>query len=255
MPWNPEKYNQYKDERARPFQDLCKLLKLRNNLKIVDLGCGTGELTCKLGDLFPESVVTGIDSSEEMLKKAGQCDRLNVKFRIGDIATVEGSWDIIFSNAALHWVDNHETLVPRLFDQLNPDGEIAVQIPNNNASPSHVCIIETAREEPFRSALNGWTRTSPVLPIERYAELLYKSGAEDITVYERVYPHILENADAVADWTSGTTLVPYFEKLPKELHEPFSASYREKLRKRWSGSPVLFPFRRIIFSGHRPKAK
>jgi trans-aconitate 2-methyltransferase len=127
-----------------------------------------------------------------------------------------------------------------------------VQIPNNTAFPSHTCIIETAGEEPFRSALEGWTRTSPTLPLDGYARLLHECGAAEMTVLEKVYPHPVADADAIADWTAGTTLLPYFERLPEELHPSFMARYREKLRAIWPAGPVLFTFRRIILSASRP---
>jgi trans-aconitate 2-methyltransferase len=119
-------------------------------------------------------------------------------------------WDLIFSHAALHWVADHGTLIPRLLSLLAPGGQLAVQAPSNHGHPSQALILELAGEEPFRSALDGWRRVSPVLTIRQYAELLFAYGATDIVVFEKVYPHVLENADAVADWVSGTALVPYF---------------------------------------------
>ena len=90
-----------------------------------------------------------------------------------------------------------------------------------------------------------------VLDVEEYAELLYASGGRDLTVFEKVYPHVLEDADALADWMSGTALVPYMERLPDELHEPFMDAYRELLRKRFTTKPVFFGFRRILFVAKR----
>lgn len=251
MLWNPEKYHRFKEERAAPFNDLCGLIRVRHGLKVIDLGCGTGELTCRLAGFLPGSRVTGIDSSAEMLAKATGSACPDVDFRLRDIATIDGSWDLIFSNAVFHWIDDHETLIPRLFYLLNPGGQLVVQIPNNNAFPSHTCIIATAGEEPFRTALGGWTRKSPLLPLDAYARLLYESGAVEMTVLEKVYPHLVADADAIADWTSSTTLIPYFERLPEELHLLFMESYRAKLRRIWPTGPVLFTFRRILIAGEK----
>jgi trans-aconitate 2-methyltransferase len=89
------------------------------------------------------------------------------------------------------------------------------------------------------------------MEIDEYAELLYAHGGRDLVVFEKVYPHLLSDADAVAEWTSGSTLVPYYERLPEELHEPFMASYRDKLRRFWPHTPVFYTFRRIFFSATR----
>lgn len=249
MSWNPEQYQRFKEERSAPFVDLCGLIRIRPGLEVIDLGCGTGELTCRLAALLPGSRVTGIDASAEMLAQATPC--AGVCFRQEDIATVGGSWDLIFSNAVFHWLDDHESLIPRLFSLLRPGGQLVVQIPNNNAFPSHTCIVATAGEEPFRSALGGWTQSSPLLPLDDYARLLHQAGAVEMTVMEKVYPHPVPDSDAIADWTAGTTLIPYMERLPAELHAWFMERYREKLRQVWPSGPVLFTFRRILLVAGR----
>lgn len=251
MEWNPDCYQKFGSERAAPFDDLCALIRIRPGLDLVDLGCGTGELTCRLAALLPDSRVTGIDSSPEMLAKAASRNCPGVTFRLQDVTALEDSWDMIFSNAVLHWIDDHHTLIPRLFSLLRPGGQLLVQIPNNNAFPSHTCILATAAEEPFRSALGGWSRTSPLLPLEEYVRLLHDGGATEMNVFEKVYPHVVRDADAIADWTSATTLLPYFERLPAGLHAAFMASYRAKLRAIWPQGPVLFTFRRIIFTAFK----
>ena len=252
MPWNPDRYQQFRTERFQPFDDLIRLVKRREGLCVVDLGCGTGELTARLADELPASHVTGIDSSQEMLARAVRYERAGLSFEPGTIESVEGEWDLVFSHAAIHWVENHAALVPRLFGLVRAGGQLAVQIPSNHGHATHTLITELAGEEPFREALDGWARQSTVLPIEAYAELLYHEGAEEIVVFEKVYPHVLESADALADWTSGTALVPYFDRLPQELHEPFMQRYRERLRALWPKSPVFYGFKRTLFAATRP---
>jgi trans-aconitate 2-methyltransferase len=252
MPWNPERYHQFQQERSAPFDDLLRLVKRREGLRVIDLGCGTGELTRRLADALSGSDVLGLDSSPDMLAKAVPHARPGVHFELGSIEAVIGAWDVIFSNAAIHWVDNHRALIPRLFGLLRPGGQLVVQIPSNFSHPTHRLIVELASEEPFAQALGGWNRIIPVLSIEEYAELLYAQGGEEITVFEKIYPHVLQDADALVDWTSGTALVPYFERLSRELRERFLARYRQKLRERFPGSPVFYPFRRILFAATRP---
>lgn len=253
MPWDPERYEQFKSERAAPFTDLLALVKVREGLRVIDLGCGTGELTRKLAEALPGSTVLGIDNSPQMLSRAREHSHPGLTFELLPIEDVQGQWDLVFSHAALQWVDHHEHLVPRLLSLVAPGGQLAVQMPSNHEHPTHALISEIAGQEPFRSALGGWARRSPVLPIERYAQILFENGAENITVFEKVYPHVLEGADALAAWTSGTALVPYFERLDLHLREQFMRVYKERLRSLFPGHPVFYGFKRTLLAATRPR--
>lgn len=248
MPWDPDRYHLFKRERAAPFNDLLAMVRPREGMRVIDLGCGTGELTARLADALPGSEVIGLDSSPEMLERAQELSRPGLCFILGDLREVQGTWDLVFSHAVIQWVEDHAGLLPRLLGIVAPGGQIAVQLPSNHQHPTHLLIAATARESPFREILSGWTRESPVLGIEEYAEILHAAGGTELMVLEKVYPHVLENADAMADWTSGTAMLPYFERLPAEMRDPFMASYREKLRRRYPGSPVFYGFRRILFA-------
>jgi trans-aconitate 2-methyltransferase len=250
MPWNPDQYHKFQAERSAPFFDLRNLVKVRSGLKVVDLGCGTGELTCQLADALPGSTVTGLDQSPEMLEKAAQYASPALHFKLGDQSQLNGTWDLIFSNAALQWSEHHETLIPDLFSRLNPGGQIAVQVPSNHNHVSHQIIRQAAAEEPFRSALHGYSRDPTVLSIDQYAGLLFKCGAEEINVFEKVYPHILENADAVLEWIKGTALVPYLERIGPQK-EAFLGAIREKLNAAMWEAPVFYPFRRTFISAFK----
>ncbi len=248
MPWNPEQYHRFQADRFAPFEDLLGLVKVRAGMSIVDLGCGTGELTRRLAEELPGSEVTGVDSSPEMLERARSQAGERVRFELGTIEAAEGQWDLVFSHAAIHWVDDHRSLVPRLLSLVRPGGQLAVQLPSNHTHPTHTLITEVAAEEPYHSALGGWNRQTPVLSINEYAELLYESGGSEITVFEKVYPSLLDDADALAEWTRGTTLVPYLERLPEQLNEPFMERYKERLRALHPPGPVFYPFRRTLFA-------
>ena len=248
MPWNPDIYRQFEKERSAPFEDLLTLIERRNGLDVIDLGCGTGELTRRLAEELPDSNVLGIDNSPQMLAKAMPLAGANLHFEQAQLEEVTGRYDLVFSNAAIQWVPDHHALIPKLISLVRPGGQLVVQLPSNHKSVSHTAIIETASEARFHDALNGWTRPSPVLTVGEDAGLLYKHGGRKLTVFEKVYPHVLENADAVREWTKGTALVPYLEKLPAELHSDFLARYTERLRAHWPERPVFFGFNRILFA-------
>lgn len=253
MAWEPERYEQFKQERYQPFEDLVALISVRRGLRVIDLGCGTGELTARLAALLPESDVLGVDSSAEMLGRAEALGRTGLRFERRAIEDVEGEWDLVFSHAAIQWVGDHASLVPRLLSMVAPGGQLAVQLPSNFSHPTHLLYEAAAHEEPFFSGLNRWERDWPVLPIDQYAELLYAAGANGITIFEKVYPHVLADADALADWMEGTALVPYRERLTAELYARFVNRYRQKLRERFPSRPVFFGFRRTLFAATRAK--
>ncbi len=248
MSWNPELYHKFQSERFAPFEDLVALIVVKEGLTVIDLGCGTGELTSMLAERLPGSNVLGIDSSPEMLEQAKSKEKEGLRFELRAIEEVKGDWDLVFSNAAIQWVENHRELIPSLFSLVSPGGQIAVQLPSNHNHETQVLVQEVAKEPPFADALEGWSRRSPVLPINAYAELLYQSGGMNIIVFEKVFPHVMRDTDAVADWLSGTMLRPFFDRLPGELHGQFMDRYRRRLRDIYPADPVFYPFRRIFFS-------
>ena len=155
MTWNPDQYEKFKAERYAPFEDLIQLVKVREGLDVVDLGCGTGELTRRLADMLPNSTTVGLDSSEEMLARSAERVREGLTFRTGAIEDVEGEFDLVFSNAAIQWVDDHERLVPALLSLVRGGGQLVVQLPSNHDSIAHRLITELAAQEPFKGRAEG----------------------------------------------------------------------------------------------------
>jgi trans-aconitate 2-methyltransferase len=251
MPWDPNQYEKFQSERSAPFFDLLELVDIRDDIKVIDLGCGTGELTSTISEKLPTATILGIDSSESMLAKSEEFAGQSLEFKQSHIEGIGGKWDLLISNAAIQWVEDHEQLIPRLITLLEPGGQIAIQLPSNHTHYSHKLILELAQSPPYEEALGGWKRIPPVLTPERYAQILFDQGLQEIIVFEKLYSHVLADADAIADWTSGTALVPYFEKLPADLRNMFMDEYRAGLRKYFPQSPVFYPFKRILFSAKK----
>jgi trans-aconitate 2-methyltransferase len=249
MAWNPETYNQFKSERFTPFYDLLAFAKVKPGLNIIDLGCGTGELTSKLANAMPESNVLGIDSSEEMLhdSKAFANNRLRFERRsVEEQLELDEKYDLIFSNAAIQWVDDHETIFPKIIAMLKPGGQLLIQMPAQHHNISNQLLNELAGREPFKSALQGWIRDSPVLEIDDYARILFENRSRVMTVYEKVYPLVLQDSNALFQWVSGTALIPFIEKLEGDMKDAFVEDYKKILHHHFEKLPVFYAFKRMI---------
>ena len=238
--WNPEQYERFKVERVQPFHDLLALIEHRPRMQIVDLGCGTGELTRELHQHLSAEETLGIDSSETMLLRSGASEVLH--FEKGDIEAVvtDRPYDLVFSNAALHWVPNHETLFARVSSFLTAHGQIAVQMPANDDHPSHATAAEVARE------MGVEPRADHVLAPERYASLLHRLGFKRQHVRLQVYGHELPSASDVVEWNRGALLTDYEERLGTKFPQ-FLQTYTERLLSRLgTTTPYFYTYKRIL---------
>src|SRR5260370_13036543 len=133
MDWNPEQYGKFGAEREAPVADLVKLIAAVSGMRVVDLGCGPGRITRQLAAALPQAQMIGIDSSSAMLSAAsasGGAEYVEGTIEaFADGGVVDGAFDLIFSNSALHWVPDHAAVLPKLLARLRPRGQIAVQLP------------------------------------------------------------------------------------------------------------------------------
>ena len=252
--WDPAQYEQFERERSAPFFDLLALVEPCPGGRVADLGCGTGELTKVLHERTGAGSTIGLDSSPAMLERSAPHASEGVTFELGDIArwTPPAPVDIVFSNAALHWIDDHGELFARLTAQVSPGGQLAVQVPANHDHASHLVAERVAAEAPFREALGGYVRRSPVLAPERYAELLHRLGYTSQHVRMQVYLHVLPDAGAVVEWVKGTLLTDYRRRLPENVYEEFVARYRALLAAELPDArPFPFTFKRVLLWGRR----
>lgn len=250
--WNPEQYERFKDERSRPFFELLDLVKKDRPLdRVVDLGCGTGELSAKLfRELKPKSM-HGIDSSPEMLEKSKAFEAPGLHFSLRKIEHYEPGekLDLLFSNAALQWVDHHAQLFPRLLGWVANHGQIAIQMPFNHDHPSHTIADAVARKlfpQKFAQA-----KKHAVLPIERYAEILYASGFREQVCRLEIYGNPMPSGRDVIEWTKGTLLTSYQAKLGEEEFDLFLNEYRQSLLAEIGEGPYFYAFKRGLIWGRK----
>ncbi len=256
MPWNPGKYNQFKNIRFQPFFDLAEWIAADGLTTAVDIGCGTGEQTKILAEKFDKADFSGIDPSPEMLAKSKELETDNLHFKT---TTVEDfiafnagkKWDLIFSNAALQWSDDHENLFPQLISLLSEKGQLAVQMPVQKENLLNKILIDLAQEKPFADYLQGWKRESPVLSIDAYAQILFENGLSNLQIIQKVYPIIADNAETLFDFISGSALIPYLERLSESQQELFVAEYKYRIQKEFKRFPAIYAFKRLLLYGRK----
>lgn len=246
MTWSPEQYEQFKDQRAQPFHDLLALVRHKPRMRVVDLGCGTGELTRELHKHLQADETLGIDNSETMLLKAGAFEGEMLRFQRGNIEAflTDRPYDLVFSNAALHWLPDHEQLFHRLTSFLAPHGQLAIQMPSNEDHPSHAVAAELAQ------SLGVEPRRSSVLPPERYAEILHHLGCRHQHVRLQVYGHALDSSRSVVDWVKGSLLTDYQRRMTDDAFKEFLERYTERLLAAIGDrKPYFYTYKRLLIWG------
>jgi trans-aconitate 2-methyltransferase len=249
VPWDPAQYLKFSGHRLRPAIDLLGRIDAPAPAEVYDLGAGAGNVTRLLRERWPHAHITGVDESADMLAQAATAAP-DIAWERADLAT----WrpprraDVVFSNAAFHWLDDHAKLFPALLDALAPRGVLAIQMPRNFEAASHTAIAAAVRSGPWRARLEPRLRPSPVAEPAFYHDLL-GSRAAALDIWETEYLQVLEGEHPVAEWTKGTWLRPFLDALDEPERSGFEACYRDLVARaypRRADGKTLFPFRRLF---------
>lgn len=257
--WDPQQYNRFAGERARPFQELVARIPTTEAVAVVDLGCGPGTMTAALAERWPDAAILGIDSSPDMIAAASALQTPQLRFQLGDAGAwrpQRGSVDVIVANASLQWVIDHLALLPVWAEALDLGGTLAFQVPLSidlgldriAASPRWASRLGAAL------GATGPRSASPVQPPEVYLRTLAAAGLE-VDAWQTTYYHVLPGDDPVLEWFSGTGLRPYLDALagdPDDL-AAFRAEVGARLRELYPREPfgTVLPFPRLFVVGHR----
>lgn len=248
--WQPSQYLTFADERTRAARDLLAQVPLSNARMVYDLGCGPGNSTALLVERYPHASITGIDNSPAMLATARKACPGAV-FEAGDLSQwmPEGLPDLLFSNAAFHWVPHHVSVLERLGTSLPVGGVLAVQMPDNLMEPSHRLMQAAAEQGPWRDALAAAqaARDPAPAPETYYARL--KPFFRRLDIWHTVYNHPLAGTDGIIAWLSSTGLKPFVDPLVEAERAAYLAAYRDLLREAYpvqADGTVLLRFPRLF---------
>jgi trans-aconitate 2-methyltransferase len=247
--WNPDVYLAFANHRGRPFSDLLSRVGAEAPRRVVDLGCGPGNLTVTLAQRWPEAVIEAVDSSQEMVDAARE---RGVDAHVGELEawTPAPDTDVVVSNAALQWVPGHRELLVRWAGELPTGAWIAMQVPGNFDAPSHQAVREVARSAPFADPLRDmpWRDEHVVETPSRYADVLTDAGCT-VDAWETTYVHQLTGATPVLDWITGTALTQVKSRLSEEAWQQYRQAIIPLLAEAYparSDGTTFFPFRRVF---------
>lgn len=240
--WDPTRYLAFGDHRGRPFHDLVARVGAESPRRVVDVGCGPGNLTASLSSRWPSAAVEAFDSSPEMVEAA---QAAGVDARVDDVTTWKPApdTDVVVSNAVLQWVPSHADVVRSWVSTLSSGAWIAFQVPGNFADPSHRLIREVAGP----SLAHVFRTEKPVLDPVEYAELL--ADCSSVDVWETTYVQRLSGPDPVLEWVQGTALRPLRAALSSSDFEAYVTALAPRLRGAYpqrADGTTWFPFRRIF---------
>ena len=249
MTWDPAQYLKFANERLQPALDLLSRIPAQMPERVVDFGCGAGNLSPMLRARWPEAKLIGVDSSPEMLAKA-RADHPGVDFVQANVAEwqPDAPVDVLFSNATLHWLDGHESLLPAMLRHVKPGGWFAIQMPRNFDAPSHTCINDAIEQGPWRGKLLPHLRRRPVWTPAEYWRLLHDRVAA-LNLWETDYIQVLSGDNPVAEYTKGTWLKQFLDRLEGEERAAFEADYRARVAKAYpkeADGRTIFPFKRLF---------
>ena len=235
--WNAREYEKYSQSQLLWARELIKKLNLKGTEDILDLGCGDGKITAEIASLVKNGSVTGVDNSESMItlatEKYAASHYPNLSFRLMDAGQLlfKECFDVVFSNAALHWVKNHQPLLEGIYNSLKSGGKILLQMGGKGNADFILSIFEDVQSHPeWQPYFSNFDFPYVFPETEEYAILLSEAGfsIQRVELISKDMEHA--GASGLESWIR-TTWLPYTERIPEEKRDVFikaiSAKYIE----------------------------
>ena len=245
--WNSIQYKKFIKQRSQPAKDLAMRIAHYAPKTVLDIGCGPGNSTKILKEIFPTAKLLGIDSSPNMIAKAKE-DHPDIDFCVCNALSIEGKFDVIYSNACFQWIPDHKTFLPDLMEKLNANGFLAVQMPYNNDEPLY-CVINEVVSEPKWGFDCAKFENNITLDANEYYKILSECFS-DFDIWETKYYLSMPDHMALIEWVKSTKLRPYLAFLGEEKGKELEEEILKRAKKHYpiqSDGNILFGFRRLFF--------
>jgi trans-aconitate 2-methyltransferase len=220
------KYEKASSHQREWGEKLIEEFALEGTERILDLGCGDGTLTVQISTLVPNGGVVGVDASKGMIEAAKPKERENVRFLLMDINDLafEQEFEVVFSNATLHWVHNHRRLLGQVRHLLTPSGIVRFNFAGDgNCSFFFKVIRESMNLPHFSTYFEGFSWPWYMPTVEEYSALVRSTGFEEIDVWGENADRYFPDEDAMIRWIDQPSLVPFMIRIA----EPDKVSFRE----------------------------
>ena len=253
--WSPGQYLKFEDERTRPANDLLSAVPNQDVKFAVDLGCGPGNSTELIAKRYPHAEVLGIDSSADMTAKAKE--RLpDCEFTVADISIWQPQKyaDLLYANASMQWLPDHDRQFPRLVGHLSAGGSLAIQMPDNLDEATHVAMREVAADTRWATRITEADATRSKIGTASFYYQLLRPHCQRIDIWRTTYNHPLQGLEGIIEWFKGTALRPYLSSLNEDERADFLDKYKQHLAQSYQPMDdgiVLLPFPRIFIVATR----
>jgi trans-aconitate methyltransferase len=231
-------------------------LDLQGSESVLDLGCGDGALTEQIAQLVPQGEVVGIDASQGMIDAARRRERGGLSFRRIDINELDfvERFDVVFSNATLHWVKDHCRLLHNVRRALRAGGRLRFNFAGDgNCSNLLVAIREAMAQKEFRQVFAAfeWPWYFPAL--DDYKALAEASELREVRVWGENADRFFPDEEAMIRWIDQPSLVPFLACIPVPDKPAFRAFVIRAMisRTRQDDGRCFETFRRINVSARR----
>lgn len=253
--WNPELYLKFNEERTQPAIDLATRINILSPKNIIDIGCGPGNSTQVLSRKWPDSKIIGIDNSTAMIESAEK-NHPEMEWKVTDASKLktETKYDIVFSNAAIQWIPNHEKLISSLVDLLTDNGALAIQVPQYFTMPASKAIESVSLKQKWKNQISGATDVFTFHSNDFYYNTL-QAKVKSIVMWETSYFHIMPSHQAIVEMLKSTGIRPFLDMLDTEKEKfEFEKDVLNEITKAYPAqkdSNILFPFKRLFFIGYK----